>query len=144
MEYQSLRPHLHKLEADLVDALREKADVDARVENLQAAIHGIKGLLGEAHNMPFPGQTVLDASPVPNGIPRGRTDRVRAVIAESGEDRTWKARQVYDALVARGWEDHEGTDALRSVEAVVNRLWKRGELRRVSSGTYRYYPGGAT
>jgi hypothetical protein len=67
--------------------------------------------------------------------PRGM-EAVRRVMREVGGD--LNAREVHAHLENRGWVSPEAKFPLRGTEAAINRLYRMGELERVSRGRYRY------
>jgi hypothetical protein len=78
-------------------------------------------------------ESITPAKP-PRGI-----GAVRRVISEE-PDRPWKAGEVHDELVKRGWISEAAQFPQRGTEAAINRLWHGGELERVDRGRYRATP----
>ncbi len=135
MDYAALEPHLHELKLDLRAELARKAEIDTRVASLQSAIDGIEGLIGPQPDQgpQIPG---MESRAKTNGKLVG-TPAIRELMRESPATEVWSPRALYKSLAQRSWLSEESQHPLRGVEAAINRMWKRGEIERVSPGRYR-------
>lgn len=66
--------------------------------------------------------------------PRG-TEAVRRIMADGS---VRGIREIYAALKERGWINPDALHPVKATETAINRLYKAGELERVSRGKYRY------
>lgn len=71
-----------------------------------------------------------EPSPRPSSISKG----VLLVMA-SGEKSEWSVGDIYQALVNHGWIEYSNR-SLRSLGAVLSRMYSDGEIRRIARGRY--------
>ena len=136
MGYQSeLVGTLPDLEAELRSVEEQVAELEARAQSLRQIVEGIKGLRG-----PAPASDPQLPGVVPDegrNEPFYGTPAIRRIL-EAQPDRTWRVRDVYAALEERGWISPHAQHPKRGLEAAINRMYRTGEIHRVSPGRYRY------
>lgn len=115
---------------------RLAAELTREADSLDKVIEGVRALGWDGDDPEAKAAetaTSQDGNADP-GAPRGM-EAVRRIMREGG---VWGGRDILDELVRRGWASPNAKFPIRATEAAINRLWKLGELEKVSRGRYRY------
>lgn len=122
---------LGKLEAEAERFRRKEARARRRAEKLERKILAIRDAMGFA---PSSGAVAVQGRAEGRG-PTG-VSALRRLLDEDLA-RVWSARELHEELLARGWLSDTATYHRQSIEAVISRLARRGEVERVSPGRFR-------
>jgi hypothetical protein len=121
---------LPRIRAELASARAQAAELNEQVRVLEATVHSIYEIARRY------GLGVEEPDEVgPEAEPRHGGEAVLAVMQE--RPGVWRARDVHEALVRRGWISPDIAHPAEATGAAINRLMKAGQIERLGRGRYR-------
>lgn len=117
---------LQSAQSELVELLRDRADVDSRIARLKQTIDGLTALCDETN--PSAGTSAIGMiAPVPPGL----TSNIRRALAEATSPMT--APQIRNALTKMGLNLSAYANEMAVIHNTLNRLEKQREVIAVAA-----------
>lgn len=130
-------PRLDKLEAEAERLRRKEARARRKAEKLERKIRRLRDAAWAASSSGAASARGGGGGRRPTGV-----SALRRLLDEDAA-RVWSAAELHEELRVRGWLSSTAVHHRQSVEAVISRLVRRGEVERLSPGRFRPLPGRA-
>lgn len=140
MNRAQLIENLNVFRSEHAEAEKRAKVALAEAEALRKIIEGIEGLVnGSEAQLVIREEGTIVVHETPDAVrgdkPLGM-EAVRRILIETGQ--SWKIAALAEEIVRRGWIVPGARNPRASVNRAIERLMKRGEVRRTAKGTYRY------
>jgi hypothetical protein len=144
MAHERYEQMLRDLQQERAEAERQLAALQQRVDALRKATDGMEELLTSEREIPSQERPEVPPPP-PLPITKPRTADGALIIIQSDLNRYWTVRDIWEAMVERGWAQ-DNKDARSAVRIALTRLSVKhaGELERVDAPpthAYRWVGG---